>query len=290
MAASTDSKCHRGIFREENIALREILGYSLDTILTSPYMPPNIGDYIPGTLIKDVLFVAIDVDKGRSYGVTDISERFHVGISIFDTRCLTPHDSEENGLSTEPWNTINSYQYTNKSSRLCNYAAKRFLFGETECLDTLHLLPNRFSALIKNRVYILVAHGIYEDVKFLNGLDTSIVSRASYVLDTVKVAQFPLQLNYRYNLEKLLHELGLPYAKLHTAGNDAHFALKALLLLAVRDGRQTSSSASRTESGEERLFCRIEDIVHLPCGIPLPKTSAETSPPPRKEKIGINAK
>ena len=290
-AISAVSTSHRGNLREENIALRQTLGYSLESIESFPYMLPTTGQYISGTPIKDLLIIAIDVDKGRGYDVTDTCQSFHVGISILDTRCLV-----RNMTDLGPDKAITSYQFTNATTSICAHATKNFLFGKSSILQSFRLLPSRIFALTKTRNYILVAHGTTEDIKFLNALDPNIVSGASYIFDTVKVAQFPLQLEYRYSLEKLLLELGVRYARLHAAGNDAHFALKALLMLAVRDGRKASEPINSAEKEEEeRLFRRIEDIVHAPCGIPSSWTIEKPPhlpPPVRKEvkKLGVKEK
>ncbi|UPL00654.1 hypothetical protein LCI18_011588 [Fusarium solani-melongenae] len=269
---------HTGILREENIALRQLLGYRLETIQTLPYSPPQIGQYLPDTFIKDALLVSVDVDTGGGYETISLEQSFHIGVSIFDTRCLAQK-------LDDPRDAITSYQFINRDSRPCKWAAKSFLFGETE-LMTLHDIASRISLLTKDRDYVLVAHGVEEDVNVLNNIDPKIVNRASYVLDTVKAAQFPLQLSYRYSVEKLLDELGIGYAKLHAAGNDAHFVLKALLMIAVRDGQMVR------EPGDEELCRYLEAVVHAPCDLPVwtetpPVTS--TSPKPNR-KLGIKAK
>ncbi|KAI8725535.1 hypothetical protein NCS52_00124900 [Fusarium sp. LHS14.1] len=274
-------KPHTGLLREENIALRQILGYRLETTHTSPCSPPQIGQYLPDTFIKDVLLVSIDVDTGGGYEVISPDQSFHIGVSIFDTRCLVQklHD---------PRDAITSYQFINQDSKPCKWAAKSFLFGETELL-TLNDFASRISLLTKDRDYVLVGHGTGEDVKVLNNIDPKIMDRASYVLDTVKAAQFPLQLSYRYSIEKLLDELGIGYAKLHAAGNDAYFVLKALLMIAVRDGRMVQETATPSD---KELFRYLDAVAHAPCGLPVwtdspPVTS--TSPRPSM-KLGIKAK
>ncbi|KAI8674196.1 hypothetical protein NCS55_00742500 [Fusarium keratoplasticum] len=192
---------HTGILREENIALRQILG------------PPRIGQYLPGTLFKDALLVSVNVDTGGGYEAISPEQSFHIGVSIFDARCLVQK-------LDDPRDAITSYQFINRDSRPCKWAAKSFLFGETE-LMTLNDFASRISLLTKDR---------------------------DYVLDTVKAAQFPLQLSYRYSVEKLLDELG----------NDAHFVLKALLMIAVRDGQMVR------EPGDEELFRYLAAVAHAP--------------------------
>lgn len=85
-----------------------------------------------------------------------------------------------------------------------------------------------------------------------------------YTIDTVKAAQHPLQLSFRCSLEKILNELSIPFAALHVAGNDAHFVLRALLMLAVRDAqRQLAAlpawiSNSRVVAQAPRPFTKAE--------------------------------
>ncbi|RSL61727.1 hypothetical protein CEP54_006129 [Fusarium duplospermum] len=276
-----EQKPHTGILREENIALRQILGYRLETIQASPYNIPQIGQYLPGTFIKDALLVSVDIDTGGGYEVISPNQSFHIGVSIFDTRCLVQK-------LLGPRDTITSYQFINTDSRPCKWAAKSFLFGETE-LMTLHDFASRIFLLTKDRDYVLVAHGTNEDVKVLNNIDPEIVGRAAYILDTVKAAQFPLQLSYRYSIEKLLDEFGIAYAKLHVAGNDAYFALKALLMIAVRDGQMVPETAT---PGDEELFRYLDAVAHAPCDLPgwTDDPPVTSTPPKPKTRLGVRAK
>ncbi|EFY86563.1 QDE-2-interacting protein [Metarhizium acridum CQMa 102] len=269
---------HTGILREENIALRQILGYRLESLHPAPpYSPPPISHYIPGTHIKDVLLVAVDVDTGGGYEVISPGQSFHIGVSIFDTRRLTTQ-------LRDPGAAITSHQFINTDSRPCKWAAKSFLFGDTERI-ALPEFTTRFAHLTAGRAYVLVAHGTREEVKFLNNLDPGIASRAAYIVDTVKAAQYPLQLYYRYSIEKLLDEFAIPYANLHAAGNDAHFALKALLMIAVRDGRM----APETAAANEELFRTLDAIAHAPVALPV-WIEKPADPKPKKTKLGIKVK
>ncbi|KHN98780.1 Ribonuclease H-like protein [Metarhizium album ARSEF 1941] len=271
---------HTGILREENIALRQVLGYRLESLRpVPPYSPPPISHSLPGTRIKDVLLVAVDVDTGGGYEVISPGQSFHIGVSILDTRRLVTAQPPDPGAA------ITSHQFVNTDSRPCRWAAKSFLFGDTERI-ALPDFPSRFARLTAGRAYVLVAHGAREEVKFLNNLDPGIASRAAYIMDTVKAAQHPLQLYYRYSMEKLLDELAIPYANLHAAGNDAHFALKALLMIAVRDGRMTSGAAA-----DEELLRTLEAIAHAPVALPvwIDKPPAASNPK-AKTRLGVKAK
>ncbi|KAL6788612.1 hypothetical protein J3E68DRAFT_415297 [Trichoderma sp. SZMC 28012] len=274
---------HTGILREENIALRQILGYRLETLSSSPYRLPSIGQCLPGTCIKDILLVGVDVDTGGGYEAISEEQSFHIGISIFDTRSLTkqPQDLGD---------AVKSYQFINKNSKPCRWAAKSFLFGDSKLIELADLAAS-FFLLTQGRDYVLVAHGIDADIKFFNNLNPEIVNSACYILDTVKAAQYPLQLYYRYSLESLLDEFNIRYAKLHAAGNGAHFALKALLMIAVRDGQMASAPETTTPIHED-LFRILDAIAHAPVAIPIwteiPPTASHT--PQTKPKLGIFAK
>ena len=85
-------------------------------------------------------------------------------------------------------------------------------------------------------VVVLILHGAREDIKVLENLGIDL--HALFIIDTVKAAQNPLGLSYRYSLEKLLEALDISFTNLHAAGNDAHFALRAFLMIAVRDAER----------------------------------------------------
>lgn len=268
---------HTGILREENIALRQILGYRHETHQSnSPYNLPEIGQYLSGTSMKDILLICIDVDTGGGYEVISPEQSFHIGISVLDTRCLI------NQLNISK-DAIKSYQFINKDTRPCKWAAKSFLFGETKLLN-LPDLAIRFSSLTHGRNYILTAYGINEDIKFFNNLNPDIANQACYILDIVKAAQYPLQLYYRYSLEKLLKEFDIAYANLHAAGNDAHFALKALLMIAVRDGQMVPEAIP---AADEKLLRTLDATAHAPIALP---TWTEKPPTATKAKLGVKAK
>ncbi|TFB02360.1 hypothetical protein CCMA1212_006087 [Trichoderma ghanense] len=270
---------HTGILRDETLALRRILGYRLEEIREPPFVHPKLDSlaHLPGSSIKDVLLVSVDVDTGGGYQVISPDQSFHIGISLFDTRSLTKP-------LEDPGNAIQSHQYITKESRPCKWAAKSFLFGDTELVQ-LPDLARKLASLTQGREYILVAHGINEDLKFLNNLDPNIATTACYILDTVNAAQHPLRLYYRYSLEKLLETLGIRYDRLHVAGNDAHFTLRSLLMLAVRDGQMAPKSITATV---QELFQTLDAIAHAE--YPFPAWIEEQSNVKAPPKLGIYAK
>lgn len=257
----SESAAHMSILREENIALRCILGYDLASLSSSPYTVPYLGDCLPDSQIKDVLLIGLDVGCPRIF-LGPEEQSHQIGVSVFDTRCLVqPRSNEE---------VIASYQFITTAFRVCVLAAKRFLLGSTE-LMSLSALGDRIKKLTRGRHYILAGHELREDIRLLRHIDTEIVDKALYVINTVKLAQFPLQLHYRYQLQELLDACSIESSNLHCAGNKAHFVLKALLMLAVWDARQTDLPRS---SDEKVLLRRLRDIARAP----LPSLVRATSP------------
>jgi hypothetical protein len=106
-------------------------------------------------------------------------------------------------------------------------SAKHNGFGCPEIVSSLEQLPGR------DRNLVLVGHGIAGDQTLLKVLGFNLETSVVGVLDTEYLAQY-LFGGPRLRLRSLLIELKCPFDNLHCAGNDAHFALRALLLLAVQ--------------------------------------------------------
>lgn len=140
------------------------------------------------------------------------------------------------------------------------------MFEKSEPITISELKP-KLEALVFEKDNVLILHGANSDLKVLHNLDIDLGSL--YVIDTNKAAQFPLQLYYRYSLEKLLEALEIPYAFLHAAGNDAHFSLQALLMIAVRDAER------QPDSSHEALIRTLRAISQAP----RPLTAAEIQAP-----------
>ncbi|KND87099.1 hypothetical protein TOPH_08280 [Tolypocladium ophioglossoides CBS 100239] len=278
---------HTGILRDETLALRHILGYWDGTSASSEFSATQLGTKLPESLITDILFVSVDLDTFQGYEKIRDDQQLHIGISTFDTRHLQEMIAHP-ALLDQHQHAIDSYQFVVGNRLYARRARRRFLFGKSEDIN-LSDLKSKFELITQDRDYVLVFHGANEDMKILQQLD--IGNQACYVLDTVKAAQFPLQLYYRYSLEKLLDSLNISFANLHAAGNDAHFALKALLMIAVKDA-QTQPGDTNTS-----LLHALEAISRAPRPIlrkELPHaiegTAEQATTEPKPPKLGINAK
>jgi hypothetical protein len=258
---------HTGIFREENTALRFLFGYDhfdLHLLPSSLQSCTTLGT----TALRDVLHVAIDVDTHQGYEDISPEPEYHIGLSILDARSLL-----SSNLQLE--NVVKSHQFIIGKTRYCRRAGRRFLFGESEEIQ-IDEFAAKFSSLVGDRKYILVLHGADSDSTFLETF--GVVSKATYLVDTNKPAQFILKLYYRYSLEKLLDNLGIAYRDLHAAGNDAHFVLKAYLRLVIKDAEMFFGTEETTLIGFLRL---------ITC-TPIPPRKPE--PPAAPKKLGVYAK
>lgn len=249
---SVDTPAHKGILREEKVVLRQLLGYGRPTEASLRLGVPELGAELPGSSMKDVLF---DIDTFQGYEVLIPDQQLHIGVSILDTRHLVKLLAleHEGRLSC----AINSYQFTIGDSKYCQRARNKFLFGKSKSAESMPELKLELEQLVEDSDAILVCHSTNYELKMLRNLDIDL--RPLYIIDTNKVAQYVLQLHYRYDLGKLLGVLGIPYALLHAAGHDACFCLQALLMLAVKDAEMGPPG-----SADDILLRLLGGISHAP--------------------------
>ncbi|KAK1997929.1 hypothetical protein LX36DRAFT_543789, partial [Colletotrichum falcatum] len=217
---------HMGLLREETLVVRQLLRYR-DIEIAPTFQSPRLGNKLQRSSMRDVLFVGLDIDTFQGYERLIPDQQLHIGVSVLDTRLLRPTTANYQAA-------ITSYQFTVGDSAYCKRALKKFIFGSSQAIAATELKP-RIYDILSQRDYVLVLHGTDSDLKILRHLKIELPSQSLYVIDTNKVAQSPLQLYYRYSLEKLLETLEIPFANLHAAGNDAHYCLRALLMIAVSD-------------------------------------------------------
>ncbi|OAQ60684.1 hypothetical protein VFPPC_06794 [Pochonia chlamydosporia 170] len=256
-----------GNLRPSTVALRHIFGHS-DLSLNTPLAleDTNFGAKLPDSPVTDLLLVSADIDTGSflSYRILDNEKQYSIGISVLDTRKIQAH-SKSTAQDERHQHTIQSFQFTVGQGTYVNRACRRFLFGETKPI-IFSELKAEFDAIVQGREYVLICHGSQADMMVLRQLD--IGQQALYILDTVYASRFPLQLDFQPSLGRLLEVLGIPFHNLHAAGNDAHFVLKALLLLAVRDARVEHVVPSKAVL---EVLMGLEDIARSPVPAPKPK-------------------
>jgi hypothetical protein len=181
---------------------------------------------------SDIVFVSVDFEnlEGiRSHAhCTGLYRRGHaqVGVSILDTKDLS--------VSIPPQKAIKTFNFViGGSSSTHRRVGRKFLFGETQRIRLPEIVSSLEQLLDRDRNLVFVGHRMEGDqtlLKFLGfDLETSVVG----VLDTEDLAQHAFG-GPKLRLRRLLTKLNCPFGNPHCAGNDAHFALRALLLLAVQ--------------------------------------------------------
>ncbi|KAI2463145.1 hypothetical protein F4781DRAFT_417508 [Annulohypoxylon bovei var. microspora] len=207
LKVANDPSCgapkHTGLLREELLVFRHLLG--LGENLTQIRLGPPLSN----SLLRDILFVSIDVD-----GLTDFKSAENspclVGISILDARHLQSYmntisaSAKTRSPLRNAEDLIKSHQLQVGQSDYLSQRCSKFLFDETRQIK-IENVKTYLQRLIKNRFFVLVRCG-GEAADWGLHLDV----RPLYHLDILKVVQFPLQTYYRYSLAKLLDALKLP--------------------------------------------------------------------------------
>ncbi|CCT69270.1 uncharacterized protein FFUJ_07833 [Fusarium fujikuroi IMI 58289] len=157
------------------------------------------------------------------------AKSFHLGVAILDTRDL--RDVIQNGFKLDnPSDLIRTYQFA-VQDRVPK--VDRFCFGDTEAISREDL-KRRFVEWQKGRDVIGVAYTLHNDLALLKEFE--IILTAICWIDLALAQYIPLQNATAPSLAVVMNRLRIRYAgKLHEPGNDAHFAMRTLLGLAVLD-------------------------------------------------------
>ncbi|KAL7811151.1 hypothetical protein V8C26DRAFT_437659 [Trichoderma gracile] len=235
---------HQVLLREGTVILRWIFGFLDGQNLPGWKKPPRWPQIAStgrpqetSTRFRNVTFVAIDIDELQEQD-NGMPIRFHIGISILQTKVLHGLCDDPLAFTGSQTNTIRSYHWVVEDPQYFSKNDDRFCFGQHQCIP-LSGLGERLKELLKPfSPRILVAHGISRERTVLRRLNIDL--NQIFEIDTAKAARYPLQELHDSMLKKLLRDFDIPYGGglLHFAGNDAHFVLRALLMIAVRDARR----------------------------------------------------
>ncbi|KAF4437708.1 QDE-2-interacting [Fusarium acutatum] len=209
--------------------IRMVFGYQL-----SPRLKKEIADRLPyrlrGSNMRDIRLICVDTDKARnlSKGLEGATS-FHMGVAILDTRDL--RDVIQNGFKLDnPSDLIRTYQFA-VQDRVPK--VDRFCFGDTEAISREDL-KRRFVEWQQGRDVIGVAYSLHGDLALLKEFE--IFLSAICWIDLALAQYIPLQNATAPSLAVVMNRLRIRYAgRLHEPGNDAHFAMRTLLGLAVLD-------------------------------------------------------
>jgi DNA polymerase III epsilon subunit-like protein len=213
------------------------------------------------------IYVAIDFER-TGFIISNFSPRSdtQVGISILDTRDLNlPSRKKALRLAT--------YNFVTGSDLYCAESAKKYLWGTSEKISPSSMLKTISKYACQDRNIVLVGHGFGQDLAALSSLGFDFQASVIGILDTANVAT-----ELQMNLSTLgrLEQLGCPKssARLHNAGNDANFTLRALILLAIKGYDEQTLDTSRVE--EERV-----DALRAVAMTPLPLVRLK----PKKKRL-----
>ena len=192
----------------------------------------------------------------------------------FEYRSTKGNRIKEIGISTfcsDEWRQFPSTQKSEIHSR-CHIMPKnspgRFLFGESERMlrrNLLQYLKDTISmkspAGAPSKV-VLVGHQISAELDIMQGIGINLRDQELYSIEGI------------LNISTITRELGLPFSKLpslgtvlkflgipfrnrhlHNAGNDSHFTLRALLMLAATSFERMELEGSQT--------ARISDLKSI---------------------------
>ena len=91
-----------------------------------------------------------------------------------------------------------------------------------------------------------MGHDIKNDLQVLQLLNFNLHTSIGDILDVGRIASKILP-NIPITLSSIQSELRCPFQNLHTAGNDAYFTLRVLLLLAIRDYPEEEVNSNHQE-------------------------------------------
>ncbi|EGR46315.1 uncharacterized protein TRIREDRAFT_109943 [Trichoderma reesei QM6a] len=228
---------------EENIVLGHLLGYRHEQARESrgTILPDKLRhlEKLQGFLMRDVLFVSIDVATGSDFENRFSPDSLCIGVSVLDTRSLTkPIETDEEAEAA-----THSYQNVTKDYGL----TQKFRYGETR-------------HLIEDRNYVLVGSELQRDCELLKTLSFSswtIAERACFRLDILRAAQYTLQLRQRPSLQCFLETFGIKCKRLSLPGHYAHYNLRAMLLLALRDWKMAGDPYTDADRRLEHNLLRV---------------------------------
>jgi hypothetical protein len=179
--------------------------------------------------VKDAVIISIDFENiahmCKKKPVANLSTQ--MGVAILDTRDL---------LFSHP-NIISTYNFAIGPPEYVESARRKFIFGETKEISSSDVARELESLFPRSRKIILVSHGIGNELLVLQRLQFDFKTSIFGMLDTYQLSLLLIPGARERTLAGLLDALQIPFHSLHSAGNDAHFTLRTLLLLATEGYR-----------------------------------------------------
>ncbi|GKU00954.1 3-5 exonuclease superfamily protein [Fusarium langsethiae] len=224
------------VLRKRFVALQQlrlIMGHSTTMDFKDQWLE-DLPYRLRRTSMRDVRFICIDTDRVRRLPRTLKGETkrrvtsFHLGVAILDTRDIRDVVTRSINLPN-PADLIKTYEFAVQTEAP---EQDSFIFGETQAIS-LDGLKKKFIEWQQDRTVIGVAYSARNDYIILRDFD--FFFSHVYWVDLCQATYLITQQSKAPSLREVLEVLNIRYSKLHSAGNDAHFTMRALLGLAVLD-------------------------------------------------------
>lgn len=209
---------------------------------------------LSGKAPSDVVFLAIDLEA-HEFAHHKITE---IGISIFDARlAVTDPSTWTSQIKTRHLRISEYRELVNK--RFVHGCPDAFNFGTSEFIklaDIQKVLVSIFEDPcgevpgpdIPRRQIVLVGHALKNDIDFLSKLGFSPLCREKNILRTVDTQTLcRSSKRQQTGLSKILAALEIGPTNLHNAGNDAHYTLQAMLMMAIQHTEEPGAFLQRIE-------------------------------------------
>lgn len=199
--------------------------------------PNSTSAVADGNDLVNALLIAIDfenVDNIVEGGLVRV-KKCQAGIATLDPKHiqLANHDYDQ---------LISTHNIISGSPDYIAKASEQFIFGESTVADPAEVIKSMEDIIPNDVPVVLIGHGLEVDMRILKQEGFGFSSRQITIVDTHQVAKEMFK-GCSYTLSHLLTRLGRPHHGLHSAGNDANFALRAALLLATHKGRKQAQGS-----------------------------------------------
>jgi len=207
--------------------------------------------------LSDIVLIALDFENTQAMkGACTVETNCQAGIAILDTKNIKQRQLDK---------LLRTHLFVTGTRAYVTKASDRYWFGKTNSASLSKLVNCIRSLVPPERKVAFVGHGIMNDLLVLQALGFQFSDNHVAFMNTLHVANEVFGC-WAGPLRDLLRKLNCPHSRLHCAGNDANFTLKALLLLAAQklekeDGDKSMIDVLRRLGRRElprRIFSQVE--------------------------------
>ncbi|CAN9224782.1 unnamed protein product [Alternaria sp. RS040] len=175
--------------------------------------------------LSDIVLIAIDFENTQVMkDACTVEKNWQAGVAILDTKNIKQQQLDK---------LLRTHMFVTSTTAYVTKASNRYWFGKTDSASPLKLVNFIRSVVPPERKVAFVGHGVMNDLLVLQALGFQFPDSYVAFIDTLHVANEVFGC-WAGPLRNLLRKLDCPHSRLHCAGNDANFTMKALLLLAAK--------------------------------------------------------